>query len=392
MSHPLVSRSDDLSRLGQDGYDLEIRGGNLLVHHVPYLAAGPTPSLGILVSELSHNGTATIAPGSHEIWFVGSYPCDNHGRVLDELINQRVAHDFGQGVVACCSFSQKPPSGAYGNYYDKITTYIRLLSGYAKAVDPTMDARAYPPRETTSEESVFRYEDAASSRAGISATTAKLELGKVAIVGLGGTGAYILDLLAKTPVQELHLFDDDSLYAHNAFRTPGAASLQELQSTPKKVDYLFRKYDPIRRNIFPHPVRIGPDNVDEVAYMDFVFLAMDASSAKQVIVEKLEAANVRFIDCGMGLYRQAEALAGVVRVTASSDGHRDHLRSRVSFADETQNEYDWNIQTADMNMLNAALAVIKWKKMCGYYADSKQEFHFTYTIARNQLLSGDLAE
>ena len=57
----------------------------------------------------------------------------------------------------------------------------------------------------------------------------------------------------------------------------------------------------------------------------------------------------------------------------------------MSFADETQNEYEWNIQTADMNMLNAALAVIKWKKMFGYYVDRKQEFNGTYTISRNQL-------
>jgi hypothetical protein len=37
----------------------------------------------------------------------------------------------------------------------------------------------------------------------------KLELGKIAIIGLGGTGSYVLDLAAKTPVKEIHLFDGD---------------------------------------------------------------------------------------------------------------------------------------------------------------------------------------
>ena len=43
-------------------------------------------------------------------------------------------------------------------------------------------------------------------------------------------------------------------------------------------------------------------------------------------------------------------------------------------------------------MLNAALAVIKWKKLFGYYVDTKQELNTTYTIARNQLLSGEVLE
>ncbi len=34
----------------------------------------------------------------------------------------------------------------------------------------------------------------------------------------------------------------------------------------------------------------------------------------------------------------------------------DHVCSQVSFADEDKNEYDQNIQIADLNMLNAAIA------------------------------------
>ena len=36
-------------------------------------------------------------------------------------------------------------------------------------------------------------------------------LPKVAIVGLGGSGSYILDLIAKTPICEIHLYDGDTL-------------------------------------------------------------------------------------------------------------------------------------------------------------------------------------
>ena len=65
---------------------------------------------------------------------------------------------------------------------------------------------------------------------------------RVAIVGLGGTGSYVLDFVAKTPVQEIHLFDGDEFLTHNAFRAPGAASLEALRRKPKKVDYLAAIY------------------------------------------------------------------------------------------------------------------------------------------------------
>ncbi|QSO53142.1 ThiF family adenylyltransferase [Alicyclobacillus curvatus] len=381
-----------MNRLEAEGYHLEIRDSNLLIKHVPYVTAQSTLAYGTLVSELSTNGTVTIRPRNHVVWFVGNYPCDNHGQELNSIIHQRTQMNFGDGLVASCSFSSKPLSGFYENYYDKMASYVRILSGFAKAIDPTITARVYPSHETTIDESVFRYLDAASSRAGISAITAKLRLDKIAIIGLGGTGSYILDLVAKTPVQEIHLYDDDTLYAHNAFRTPGAASIVELEQMPRKVDYLFQKYDSMRRNIFVHPVRIGQTNVEQLRDMSFVFIAIDSGPAKQHIIEGLQLYGVPFIDSGVGIYRTGDSLGGIVRVTTGTSGHSSHIDRRVSFADQDEDEYDWNIQTADLNMLNAAMVVLKWKKLFGFYADRKDEYHSTYTIGRNQMLSGECTE
>jgi hypothetical protein len=392
MSHPLVSHSPDLNRLEAEGYDLEIRDAHLLLKHVPYVTAERVVASGTMVSELTTNGTSTVAPGSHQVWFVGSPPCDDHGQELSEVINQRTTTNFGEDLVATCAFSQKPPSGKYSDYYEKMVTYERILSGYAKAIDPTATAHVHFPRQTDVEESVFRYLDAASSRAGISAITAKLKIGKVGIVGLGGTGAYILDLIAKTPIEEIHLYDDDVLYAHNAFRTPGAASIDELGPMPQKVTYLFQRYDPIRRNIFPHPVRVDAENINELRDMAFVFIAIDSGTAKQLIVSSLVSFGVPLVDTGMGLYRRDESLGGILRVTSSTPGHSAHLSQRISFADEAENEYDWNIQTADLNMMNAAMAVIKWKQLMGFYIDRKHEFNAMYTVGRNQIVSGDVSE
>lgn len=391
MSHPLVSHSPDLTQLTEEEYDIEIRDTNLLVHHVPYVTATGSVDYGILVSELTTNGERTVQPGSHVIWLVGGIPYDHQGQIVS-IVNDQNPHDFGNGLSAACSMSGKKNDQVPGTYYEKIAHYVNILLSYARAIDPSVTYKDSPVRENSVEESVFRYHDGASSRAGLSAVTSKLKVGKVAIVGLGGTGAYILDLLAKTPVEEIHLFDDDVFYAHNAFRSPGAASLDEVKESPTKVEYLFKKYDPIRRDIFAHSVRIDSDNIDELGVMSFVFIAIDSGPVKKIIIDSLLANRIPFIDCGMGVRRVENSLGGQLRVTTVTGGHSSHIPSRISFGNENDDEYDWNIQTADLNMMNASMAVIKWKKLAGYYVDTKHEYNSTYTLARNQMVSGEIAE
>lgn len=383
-----VGRSEDLARLVEEGYDIEVRDGNLLVHHVPYVSAAGLVEYAVLVSELSTDGERTITPGRHEVWVVGGVPHDHQRNAVSIVVDQDRL-DYGDGLVACCRLSGKPHGRMPIDYYEKISTYVRVLGQYARAIDPNATHRNYPVRATTASESVFKYHDAATSRSGLSAVAGKLRLDRVAIVGLGGTGSYILDQVAKTPVAEIHLYDDDTLFAHNAFRMPGAASLPELIASPRKVDYLFAQYHVVRRGIFPHAVRVDETTVGELEGMSFVFLAMDAGPAKRVIVESLQRWEVPFVDCGMGLTRLENSLRGTVRVTVGLPGSYGHVARHVSYTDVDANEYDWNIQTADLNMLNAALAVIKWKKAFGYYADAGRELNITYSVARSRLTSGE---
>ena len=48
-----------------------------------------------------------------------------------------------------------------------------------------------------------------------------------------------------------------------------------------------------------------------------------------------------------------------------------------------------NVQIADLNSLNATLAVIKWKKLCGVYQDLEGEHHSTYSTNVNALTSDE---
>ena len=55
----------------------------------------------------------------------------------------------------------------------------------------------------------------------------------------------------------------------------------------------------------------------------------------------------------------------------------------VSDVGEEDAAYTTNIQTCELNALNAVHAVIKWKKLLGFYHDFDKEVSMNYTIDGN---------
>jgi hypothetical protein len=390
MSHKLISHSADLKKLRDEGYDIEIRSGYLLVKDVPYVNARREVKRGLLVSTLALAGDVTTTPDTHVAYFVGDHPCWADGREIDQIKNPQGGKELATGVVVNHTFSAKPHT-PHPDYYAKMTMYVTILEGQAKVIEPAVTAITYPVIEAEEDEdTVLNYIDTASSRAEIDLVTQKLAISRIAIVGLGGTGAYVLDLVAKTPVKEIHLFDEDTFLQHNAFRSPGAPSIEELKAKPRKVAYLQGIYAKMRRGIVVHPEHVGPENIELLRDMQFVFLCFDRGTAKKLIVQRLEEFGVPFVDVGIGVYATDNALSGVLRVTTSTPQHREHFRKWAPFTDGNEhNEYTLNIQIADLNALNAALAVIKWKKLFGFYLDLDREHHCTYTIDGNTLENDD---
>jgi hypothetical protein len=139
-----------------------------------------------------------------------------------------------------------------------------------------------------------------------------------------------------------------------------------------------------------HPKALDASNLDLLNGVTFAFISMDAGEEKGLVIEKLETIGAAFVDVGMGLELDDGSLGGILRVTASTPDKRDHVRNRISFAGGGEkNVYATNIQINELNALNAALAVIKWKKIRGFYRDLEREHHSTYTTDGNMLLNGD---
>ncbi len=393
MSQQLINRSLDLKKLQDDGYEIEIRSNHLLLKNVPYLNSQRQVRRGTLVSTLTLAGDKTTTPDDHQTHFSGEVPCNEDGSPNSKILNQSTKRSLGPDVEIDHSFSAKPKEngGRYEDYYQKMTTYVAILEGPAQAIDSSATAKTFAVI-SDEKESVFKYLDTASSRAGIGAVTAKLRGGKIGIIGLGGTGSYVLDQVAKTPVDEIHLFDGDIFLQHNAFRCPGAASIEDLSKQLNKAEYFGLLYSKMRSGIVVHPHEIGASNIELLKEMSFVFICIDNGPAKRVIVARLEEWKIPFVDVGIGVYLVDDKLGGVIRVTTSSERKRKHIheKQRISFGDAGDgNEYNKNIQIGDLNGLNAMLAVIKWKKMMGFYLDLEDEHFSTYTIDGNALCNED---
>lgn len=308
------------------------------------------------------------------------------------LRHQSITKILDKGLKIHHSFSRKPLKGRYADYYEKIETYISLISREATDIDPSATALTRKVVEPEDEDSPFAYFDTASARAEINIIANKLATDKIAIIGLGGTGSYVLDLVAKTPVKEIHLFDADKFSTHNAFRSPGAPGVEELREQPSKVRYFESHYAKMNRRITAHEIDIDDSNIGLLRNMTFVFLCIDRGPDKKIIVEKLEEYSIPFADVGMGLYRSKDSLGGKLRVTTSLPGRRDSARETIPLSgDDIHNDYEKNIQIADLNSLNACLAVLRWKKLRGFYLDSEHEQLTTYTICFNLLISEDTA-
>jgi hypothetical protein len=330
MSRKLFDRSPDLKRLRDEGYDLGFVGTHLLVGQVPYVNAAKEVKRGTLVCALSIHEDATTKP-PHEAFWIGDKPCDAAGRPLEFVSDS--SYVISPELTAQFTFSSKPTHGrGYADHHEKMTTYVKILLHQAQVIEPGAKATVFPRIGPDPEETVFKYFDSASSRAGIEDMAFKLARDNIAIIGLGGTGSYILDQVAKTRVKQIHLFDDDWFYQHNAFRSPGAVAFEEFRPKFRKVDHYCSVYSKLRHGVVPHPYRVTEANVHELQSMNFVFISIDRGDAKVPIISALEGAGISFIDVGMGVHRSNAGLFGILRVTTGCSSIPDARRAGINGA------------------------------------------------------------
>ena len=95
MSQRLIGLNPDLEQLRNEGYDLAIRGGYLVIQDVPYVTSQGVVERGTLISPLTlDDGEHTEKPNTHVCYWMGEHPCHGDGQPIRGFENQSPRQDL----------------------------------------------------------------------------------------------------------------------------------------------------------------------------------------------------------------------------------------------------------------------------------------------------------
>jgi hypothetical protein len=114
----------------------------------------------------------------------------------------------------------------------------------------------------------------------------------------------------------------------------------------------------------------------------FAFVCVDKGSSRAGIFDLLMKMGIPFIDVGMGVNRKQGLLDGMLRMTYYSAERAGELREKglSPLTDEPNDLYRTNIQTGELNALNACFAVVRFKQLRGFYFDELSHHHLLFGV------------
>ena len=126
MSQELICRNPILQQLLSDGFDIEVRDGLLIVHHIPYLNSKVEMLSGTLIMPLVTAGDIVREPDSHTAYWAGQQPCNCDGTIIPSLVNSSQRNNYGKGGVSDYFLSCCPDiTNKYKDYYEKVSPTVK---------------------------------------------------------------------------------------------------------------------------------------------------------------------------------------------------------------------------------------------------------------------------
>ena len=277
-----------------------------------------------------------------------------------------------------------------------------VIHRYAKQIVGAVLAAGNHEPAAIAAQGPFKIPNTFEARAGIGRVQDRIRDQRIAIVGLGGTGAYVLDLLAKTPVSEIHLLDADDVNWHNFMRAPGAPTDDEIASRHadpfRKVDYYHSNYASLREGIHAHAVRVDSSTMFAEFLsehpVDYAFVCIDQrkdsdSPRQDVVYAALSEAGVPFIDSGVSITLDNCAVGGAVTTSAYAAGSLAWQHGVPNARVHGDLPGYRNVQLPEVNALAAALAVMEWRRRTGQYASKSSSFLHKFRLESPRIVPAD---
>jgi len=392
-----MSRRDRLTAFGQQaGFDVKVGSDCIRAERVPCLLANGV--VGVCAIETSCDPASKkpdqrIGGADHAVRI--TLDGEHDGRVYN-ADGTPIGNFIGGDERTWSNISIKKGSSVSPEEDESASD---LIHRYAKQIVGAVSAAGYSDTASLTRRSPFKILNTFEDRAAIAPVQDRIREQRIAIIGLGGTGSYVLDLIAKTPVKEIHLLDADEIDWHNFMRAPGAPTAEEIESKRKasmlKVDYYHAKYGSLREGIHVHTVR-----VDDLATfrellldlaIDFAFVCIDQlansdSPRQDVVYCALNAAAVPFIDSGVSLSVEDAAVRGAVTTSAYDAGSVLWKEAIPAARVEGHVPGYRNVQLPEVNALAASLAVIEWRRRTKQYVSESTSFLYKYRLEKPHVI------
>lgn len=385
MLNSLISHNEDLLQLKQSGHHIEIRGAYLIIKNIPYVEQdGAIKSSDIVTNlQIDPSTNKVKQPDEHTVWWTGKMPYTAEGKSLKEDLccgEWEEGRELGEGISVYMEWSRRPKQGKmyrkYKDYYEKIKTYVDFVSFHAESKMPGVLKVSLSGKNTKIDSNTrFEYMNTSSYRNGTKGIEDKVSDEVVAVIGVGGTGSYLVDILAKTDIKELHLYDNGVMETDSVFRLAGAVHKSEFNMA--KVSWHKIRYENVRKKgLHIYENKVDSQNIATLKKCSTVFIAVDDLEARRKIQKKCNEMGIFHLSVGIGVEREGEndnQLGGMIKVERE---YKTIVVKQNKNAEAKQQQpindiYKSNIQTAELNMLGAALAIIEWKIKKGIYRSDR---------------------
>ena len=382
----------------QVGFAVKVESDVISAVGVPCLLAGGV--VGTCTIEKSYNPeneklNDRIGGAVHAVRITTDVEYD--GRVYHadgNPIGNHISGDENWSNISIKKGSQESP--------EEDTSASDLVHRYAKQIVGALSEAGYSETAFLTMQNPFKIPNTFEARAAIGPVQDRIREQRIGIIGLGGTGAYVLDLISKTPVVDIHLVDADHVDWHNFMRAPGAPTREEIKAAhkarPLKVDYYFSKYSSFRDGINAHPVLL--DDLTKLTEflsknpVDFAFVCIDQrkdsdSPRQDVVYSALSEAGIPFIDSGVSITLEGIAVRGAVTTSAYAAGSMEWKDAIPNVRVEGDMPGYRNVQLPEVNALAASLAVMEWRRRTEQYVSKSASFLHKFLLETPRIVTPD---
>lgn len=374
-----MSEHESLARLEAErrGWKIERRDLEIGALGVPcFIAPNTAGKCHIWVGTSSNTDELTA---SHD-WQQGALHAANIRGLLNGKLYDRSGNELINGVIgranSSLALSIKLKGREYEDAWEALNNYVKQI--YALYLGQSASSEKAAPRPYTFDVLGDQLPEAVEWR-GLVAQE------HVAIVGLGGVGAWIADFVVKADPRKINGWDYDCIEPKNILRMPGGLDPNVWIGRPK-ADWFQETYSLIHTNVLGHNVKVLPENVQEVIEgITFAFVAVDDANDRMIVCDALANAGIPFVIVGLSLVRKEKRVKVSMRIVTAHVGVSSWRAAIPQVGQAGQDDYG-SIDLPDVYSMAAGWAIQSWRKMRGQFWQEQREECLDYSASDQSII------